>query len=105
MGLFDSRIDVYIHWDNPMEGLILSKLNQLSQDIKEFRMAQELELQQIQTLLNDVVAPGVTEIITRLNNIPVDNPAIQDEIDGIRSAAQGIADQINVVLNPPPPTP
>lgn len=64
---------------------------------------QEEQLQETQALLRDTVAPGVTEIIRRLNSIPTDNPAIQDEIDGVKSAAQQMADEINAVLNPPPP--
>ena len=50
--------------------------------IKETQMSQETELQEAKAVL-DVVSAGVTEIISRLNNIPnpTDNPAIQDEID------------------------
>jgi CHASE3 domain sensor protein len=68
-------------------------------------MGQEDQLKEVQTLLTDVVAPGVTEIINRLNALPTDNPAIQDEIDGIKAAGQSMADQINATLNPVTPTP
>lgn len=64
-------------------------------------MSQETQLQDIQSLLTNTVAPGLAEILTRLNNVPTDNPAIQDEIDGIKAAAQGLADSINLALNPP----
>ena len=66
-------------------------------------MAQEDQLKEVQSLLVDVVAPGVTEIIRRLDSLPTDNPAIQDEIDGIKGAARAMADQINAKLNPPAP--
>lgn len=70
--------------------------------IEERQMAQETELQEIQAVLN-TVSIGVTEIISRLNNLPTDNPAIQDEIDGIRAVGQRMADEIAAVLNPPTP--
>lgn len=68
-------------------------------------MGQETQLQSVMTLLNDVVAPGVTEILRRLHNIPPpgDNPALQDEIEGIQGVAQHMADSINAELSPPAP--
>lgn len=64
-------------------------------------MSQEQELQDAKAVL-DTVSTGVTEIISRLNNLPTDNPAIQDEIDGIKAVGAEMAAKISAVLNPPP---
>lgn len=75
----------------------------------ERRMAtQEEQLQEALGLIRNTIAPGVTEIIRRLGEVtvPTDNPALQDEIDGVKEAAGNMASQINAVLNPDPePTP
>ena len=65
---------------------------------------QEQELQAALAVL-DTVSTGVTEIISRLNNVPTENPAINDEITSVKAVAQRMADAINAVLNPPAPTP
>lgn len=81
-----------------LQGIQLWQLRKVRQTMA----TQEEQLQDAQALLN-TVAVGVTEIISRLNTVPPsENPAIQDEIDGIKGVAQGMADQINAVLNPPP---
>lgn len=72
-------------------------------ELKQLMSTQESQLQEVQTILN-TVATGVTEIITRLNALPTaDNPAIQDEIDGIRNLARSMGTEIDAVLNPPAP--
>ena len=66
---------------------------------------QEEQMQEVLGLLTNTVAPGVTEIIKRLNalSVPTDNPALQDEIDGVKEAARTMAAEIDTVLNPPVP--
>jgi CHASE3 domain sensor protein len=76
----------------------------LRRRINKHMATQEAQLQDALSLLG-VVASGVTEIISRLEALPTDNPAIQDEIDGVKASAQSMADQINAVLNPPAPEP
>lgn len=75
--------------------------------IKEIRQSmatQEVQLQEALALL-ETVATGVTEILKRLNELPTDNPVIQDEIDGIRAVARNMRNQIDAQLNPPVPAP
>lgn len=72
-------------------------------ELKQHMSTQEGQLQEVQTILNTVAA-GVTEIIMRLNALPTtDNPAIQDEIDGIRDLARNMSTQIDAALNSPVP--
>jgi hypothetical protein len=75
----------------------------LLKEIRNQMSTQETQLQESLGILRDVVAPGVTEILTRLDAVPTDNPAVQDEIDGVRAVAQEMADKINAKLNPPVP--
>lgn len=81
-----------------------SKLSIL-REIKKAMATHEQQLQDALTILRDVVSPGVTEILNRLDAVPTDNPAVQDEIDGVKAVAQEMADRINAKLNPPAPEP
>lgn len=102
VGSYNRRTDVLerIHGDG--NAAVLTAINDLKERMEKGFMSQETELQEAKAVL-DTVSTGVTEIISRLNNLPTDNPAVQDEIDGIKAVGAKMAEDINAVLNSPPP--
>ena len=86
-------------------GISVGKRRHVDHQLNEIRrmlMAQEQTLQQVLALVT-TNGEGLTTIITMLTELRDNNPALQDEIDGILAEAQTQADKIQAVLNPPTP--
>lgn len=79
---------------------ILEQLQLNHREVIAKLMSQEQDLQDALAVLT-VVSDGITEIISRLNALPADNPNTADEVAAVKAKAAEMADKINAVLNPP----